>query len=46
MTCKLVADVAVVAGDHVLLIRYRDTSRYHGWALDVLSRVLAAPALE
>jgi ADP-ribose pyrophosphatase YjhB (NUDIX family) len=32
MTCKLVADVAVVAGDHVLLVRYRDTSKYDGEA--------------
>jgi len=32
MTCKLVADVAVVAGDHVLFVRYRDTSRYDGEA--------------
>ncbi len=44
MTCKLVADVAVVAGDHVLLVRYRDTSRYDGeagWFLpdDFLARL-------
>jgi len=30
MNCKLVADVAVVAGDHVLFVRYRDTSKYDG----------------
>jgi ADP-ribose pyrophosphatase YjhB (NUDIX family) len=27
---KLVADVAVVAGDRVLFVRYRDTSKYDG----------------
>ena len=27
---KLVADVAVVAQEHVLFVRYRDTSRYDG----------------
>ena len=27
---KLVADVAVLAGDSVLLVRYRDVSRYDG----------------
>jgi ADP-ribose pyrophosphatase YjhB (NUDIX family) len=32
MTCKLVADVALVAGDHVLFVRYRDTSKYDGEA--------------
>ena len=32
MNCKLVADVAVVAADEVLLVRYRDTSRYDGEA--------------
>src|SRR5919204_437759 len=44
MTCKLVADVAVVAGDEVLLVRYRDTSKYDGeagWFLpdDYLARL-------
>jgi len=29
-TCKLVADVALVGGDQVLFVRYRDTSRYDG----------------
>jgi ADP-ribose pyrophosphatase YjhB (NUDIX family) len=43
-SCKLVADVAVVAGDHVLLVRYRDTARYDGeagWFLpdDYLARL-------
>ncbi|MEX2646164.1 MAG: NUDIX domain-containing protein [Gaiellaceae bacterium] len=36
MTCKLVADVALLAGDEVLLVRYRDTSDYDrqaGWFL-------------
>ena len=32
MNCKLVADVTLVAGDEVLLVRYRDTSRYDGEA--------------
>jgi ADP-ribose pyrophosphatase YjhB (NUDIX family) len=27
---KLVADVAVLAGDRVLLVRYKDTSKYDG----------------
>ncbi len=27
---KLVADVAVVAGDRVLIVRYKDVSRYDG----------------
>ncbi len=27
---KLIADVAIVADDRVLLVRYRDTSRYDG----------------
>jgi ADP-ribose pyrophosphatase YjhB (NUDIX family) len=41
---KLVADVAVVARDHVLFVRYRDTSRYdgeEGWFLpdDFLRRL-------
>jgi len=44
MNCKLVADVAAIAGDHVLLVRYRDTSRYDGeagWFLpdDFLARL-------
>src|SRR5919204_4771908 len=44
MNCKLVADVAVVAGDEVLLVRYQDTSRYDGeagWFLpdDYLARL-------
>ena len=29
---KLVADVALVAGDHVLFVRYRDTAKYDGEA--------------
>ena len=29
---RLVADVAVVAGDHVLFVRYRDTAKYDGEA--------------
>lgn len=36
MNCKLVADVALVATDEVLLVRYRDTSKYdceEGWFL-------------
>ena len=32
VNCKLVADVALVGGDEVLLVRYRDTSRYDGEA--------------
>ena len=32
MAIKLVADVAVVARDHVLFVRYRDTSKYDGEA--------------
>lgn len=32
MGIRLVADVAVVAGDHVLFVRYQDTSKYDGEA--------------
>ena len=44
MSIRLVADVAVVARDHVLLVRYRDTSKYdgeEGWFLpdDFLRRL-------
>jgi ADP-ribose pyrophosphatase YjhB (NUDIX family) len=32
VNCKLVADVAVVAADEVLLVRYRNTAKYDGEA--------------
>jgi ADP-ribose pyrophosphatase YjhB (NUDIX family) len=32
VNCKLVADVAVVIADEVLLVRYRDVSKYDGEA--------------